>query len=125
MKASLSGVSRDSDQGVYPSGTDGDRRRAVDRVKAQASARVDVPTAPFSFAVLIKESNACTSFCANAWTCACQATDRDPGRVSAVKKMNAWTCALLTTDRDPASVIPGKKSKSVTTVIFTGPTVFF
>ena len=41
MNASFSGVSRDMDQGVYPSGTDGDRRRAV----VQATARVDVPTA--------------------------------------------------------------------------------
>ena len=55
-------------------------------------------------------------FCANG--CACQATDRDLERVSAVKKMNAWTCALLTTDRDPASVTPDKKKKSVITVFF-------
>ena len=59
---------------------------------------------PFSFAVRTKESNTCASFCANAWLCACQATDRDLERVSAVKKMNAWICALLTTNRDPASV---------------------
>ena len=76
-------------------------------MKAQASARVDVPTAPFSFAVRTKESNACASFCANAWTRACQATDRDPESVRAVKKVNAWI--RLTTDRDPASVIPDKK----------------
>ena len=32
MNASFSGVSRETDQGVFPSGTDGDRRRAVDRL---------------------------------------------------------------------------------------------
>ena len=82
-------------------------------------------------------------FCAIAWLCACQATDRDLERVSAVKKMNAWICALLMTDRDldssdtmrrvnawtcafltidqdPASVIPDKKRKSLH-CFFTGP----
>ena len=63
-------------------------------------------------------------FCANAWLCASQATDRDLERGNAVKKVNAWICALLTTDRDPASVIPDMKRKSVTTVFFYGP-VFF
>ena len=98
------------------------------RVKTQASAQL------LFFAVRTVESNTCASFCANAWTCACQATDRDLERVSAVKKMKAWTCAcqatdrdlessstmktvnawicaLLTTDHDPASVIPDKKEK--------------
>ena len=69
------------------------------------------------FSVRTKESNTSASFCANAWICSCQATDRDHERVSAVKKMNAWICALPTTDRDPASVIPEKKRKSLTTVI--------
>ena len=109
--------------------------------QAQASARVDVPTAPFSFAVRNKESNTCASFCADAWMRACQATDRKLERVSAVKKVNAWTCALLTTDRDlecsstmkkvnawicappstdhdPASVIPDMKRNSVTNDFF-------
>ena len=57
--------------------------------------------------------------------CACQATDRDLESVSAVKKMIAWICAPLTTDRDPASAIPDKKREPVTTVIFTGPNVFW
>ena len=65
-----------------------------------------------------KESNTCASFCANAWICACQATDRDFQTSSTRRKANAWMCALLTTDRDPASVILDKKRKSVTTVIF-------
>ena len=88
-----------------------------------------------------KECNTCASFCANAWICACQATDRDlesssTGRkanawmcarratdrdlekVSAVRKVNAWICASLTTDHDPASVIPDRKRKSVTTAFF-------
>ena len=51
----------------------------------------------------------CASFCPNAWLQACQATDRDLERVSAVKKMNAWICALLTTDRDSESPSTMKK----------------
>ena len=43
--------------------------------------------------------------------CACQATDRDLERVSAVKKINAWICASVTTDRDLASAIPDEKIK--------------
>ena len=50
-------------------------------MKAQASARVGVPTASFSFAVRAKESNTSASVCANVWTRACQATDRDLERV--------------------------------------------
>ena len=79
-----------------------------------------MPTAPF----LLKESNTCASFCANAWICACQATDRGLERVSAVKKMSARICILLTTDHDPASIIPHKKGKSVTIVFFYGPNAF-
>ena len=84
MNASFSGVSRDTYQGVYPSGTDGDRRRSL--VKALASARVDVPAAPFSVAVLNKESNTCESFCAHTSIFAILITDRDLERVSAVQK---------------------------------------
>ena len=69
----------------------------------------DVPTAPFSFAVLTKESNTCASFCLDSRTRACQATDRDLEGVSDVKKMNAWICALLTTDHDLVCVIPIRK----------------
>ena len=97
---------------------------------------------PFFFTVRTKESNTCPSFCANAWICACQATDRDiesqrHEKVSAwkstrqatdrdiessstMKKVNAWICALLTTDHDPASVIPENKRKSVMFVILCG-----
>ena len=108
--------------GVFPSGTDGGREESCGSlVKVQASAPVDVPTVP---AVWTMESNASASFCANAWTRAGQATDRDLESVRAVRKMNAWICALLTTDRDPASVIPDKKRKSVITESFTGPIVF-
>ena len=84
-------------------------------MKAQASARVDVPTALFFFAERTKKSDTCASFCANAWLCACQAIDRDLERASAVKKMNAWICAPPTTDHDPASVTPDKKRKYVRT----------
>ena len=93
-------------------------------VKAQASARVDVPTAPFSFAVLTKESNACTSFCANAWMCICQGTDRDLEIVGVVKKMNDWICTSPTTDHDPASDNPDRKRNYATMVFLCGPIVF-
>ena len=53
---------------------------------------VDVPTAPFSFAVRAKESNACASFCANAWICARLTTDRDLVRSNTIKRVNAWMC---------------------------------
>ena len=56
MCATFSGVSRDTDQGVEtcvqvsresdPCGTDGDGRSRGSPAQAQASARVDVPTAP-------------------------------------------------------------------------------
>ena len=56
MNASFSAVSRETDQGVYPSGKE---ESCGSPVKAQASARVDVPTAPFSFAVWTKQSTTC------------------------------------------------------------------
>ena len=49
-------------------------------------------------------------FYANAWICACQATDRDLAS-KRCEKVNAWICASLTID--PASVIPDKKGRSV------------
>ena len=64
-------------------------------------------------------------FCANAWTRARRATDRDLESSSTRRKTNAWICALLTTDHDPASVIPNKKRKSEMFVILCGPIVFF
>ena len=59
--------------------------------QAQASARVDVPTARM-FPVWTKESNTCAS----AWICTRRATDRDPE----IFNVNAWICAQSTTDRD-------------------------
>ena len=56
MNASFSGVSRDTDQGVCTSGKE---ESCGSPVKAQASARVDVPTAHFSFAVRTKQSTTC------------------------------------------------------------------
>ena len=67
--------------------------------QAQASARVDVPTARV-FPAWTKESNMSASFCVNAWICAPQATDRD----SEGFRANAWICACQATDRDPESV---------------------
>ena len=64
-------------------------------MKAQASARVDVPTARV-FPVWTMESNMSASFCVNAWICAPQATDRDPQSFN----VNAWICAQRATDRD-------------------------
>ena len=89
-------------------------------MKAQAPAGVDVPTALFFYSA-DQGSNTCASFCANAWLCACQGTDRDLVSPSTMKKVNAWICASLTTEHDPASVIPDKKRKFVTTVMFCGP----
>ena len=63
--------------------------------KAQASARVDVPTARV-FPAWTMESNMSASFCVNAWICAPQATDRDPQSFN----VNAWICAQRATDRD-------------------------
>ena len=73
---------------------------------------------PSFFAVRTTESNRSASFCANAWICACQATNRDLESVGASFCANAWTRARRTTDHDPANVNPDKKRKSVTTVIF-------
>ena len=66
--------------------------------QAQASARVDVPTARV-FPAWTMESNMSASFCVDAWMCAPQATDRDPQSFN----VNAWKCARRTTDRDPES----------------------
>ena len=46
----------------HPSGTDGDGRSCGSLVKAQASARVDVPTALHFCASRTKESNTCVQF---------------------------------------------------------------
>ena len=64
-------------------------------MKAQATARVDVPTARV-FPAWTMESNMSASFCVNAWICAPQATDRDPQSFN----VNAWICAQRATDRD-------------------------
>ena len=61
--------------------------------QAQASARVDVPTARV-FPAWTKESNACASFRANAWICVHQSTDRDLESFN----VNAWIRACQTTD---------------------------
>ena len=39
-------------------------------------------------------------FVANAWICACQATDRDLESSSTRRRVNAWICARRATDRD-------------------------
>ena len=65
------------------------------QAQAQASARVDVPTARV-FPVWTMESNVSASFCVNSWMCAPQATDRDPQSFN----VNAWICAQRATDRD-------------------------
>ena len=65
--------------------------------QAQASAWVDVPTARV-FPTWTKESNTCAV--ANAWICACQATDRDLESSSTRRKVNAWIFARRASDRD-------------------------
>ena len=112
MNASFSGVSRDTDQGLPVWNRWRQEENCGSLVKAQASARLDVPTAPVFFLQCGPRRPTRVQVFANAWTRACQATDRDLERVNAVKKVNAWICALLATDRDPASVIPDKKRTS-------------
>ena len=65
-------------------------------MKAQASVRVDVPTAPFFYAVRKGVQRVCKFLCE---TRACQASDRDLENVRAVKKVNAWICSF--TDKRP------------------------
>ena len=115
VRASFSGVARDTDQAVetcvqisqesHPSGTDGDRERAVGSLaQVQASVRVDVPTAPHFFC----------------------STDQGVQHVCAsFHHDDAWICARQTTDRDLVSVIQERKKnrkkeecKSVTSVFF-------
>ena len=79
-------------------------------MKAQASARVDVPTARV-FPVWTMESNMSASFCVNAWICAPQATDRDPQSFN----VNAWICAQRATDRDLESVFVKRESECLDT----------
>ena len=74
------------------------------KAQAQASARVDVPTARV-FPVWTKESNTSASFCVNAWICAPQATDRDPQSFN----VNAWICTCQATDRGLESVFVKRK----------------
>ena len=65
-------------------------------MKAQASARVDVPTAPFFFCSEDHGvQHVCKFFCECLPTCL-SGTDRDLERVSAVKRVNAWICTLRT-----------------------------
>ena len=108
-------------------------------VKAQASARVDVPTVLFFFSADQGVQHVCKFLCecldtctratdrdlesssgrrkANAWIRGRQATDRDLAS-KRCEKVNAWICAPPTTNHDPASVIPDKKRKSMTTFFF-------
>ena len=121
MSASFSGVFRGTDQRVEtclqvsresdPSRTDGDGRSCGSHVKAQASARVDVPTAPHYVAVRTKESNSCVQvFQENAWICARPTTHRDL-ESQRHEKVNAWIWARPTTHHDLESVIPDKKKE--------------
>ena len=75
------------------------KRGCGTNAQAQASARVDVPTARV-FPAWTMESNMSASFCTNGWICACQATDRDLESVFVKRKVNAWICAQSATDRD-------------------------
>ena len=61
----------------HPSGTDGGRRRAADRLYRHRRQHGRTCPQPFFIAVRTKESDMCASFRATAWICACQATDRD------------------------------------------------
>ena len=63
--------------------------------QAQASARVDVPTARV-FPAWTMESDMSARFCTNAWICALSTTDRDLENFN----VNAWIRTCQATDRD-------------------------
>ena len=69
------------------------------QAQAQATARVDVPTAA-AFLCGPRSPTCLQVFVANAWICACQATDRDLESSSTRRRVNAWICARRATDRD-------------------------
>ena len=105
----------------HPSGTDGDGKTCGSAAQAQASARVDVPTAPHFFLQCGPRSPRCMYMC---FFCE-----------------NAWICARRTKHHDLASAIPDKKGgkkrerergrqkrkqcKSETVVIFSTDLMFF
>ena len=70
-------------------------------MKAQASARVDVPTARHCFVVRTMESNAYVHVFLR----------RMLGCVQRHEKVNAWLCARRTIDHDLVRVIPDQKEK--------------
>ena len=82
-------------------------------MKAQASARVDVPTPRHFFVVPTKEPNTSVHvfFYDDAWICAGPTTDGDL-ESQRHERVNAWILARPTTDHDLVSVIPDKKEKS-------------
>ena len=105
MCATCSGVSRDTAQGVetcvevsrssHPSGTDGNGRRAVDRLcRHRRQHGWTCPQLHTFFAVRTKASNTCVqvSFYKDAWICARRTTDRD-FESQRHEKANAWICA--------------------------------
>ena len=80
-------------------------------MKAQASARLDVPAAPPFFALRTKESNTCVQFFhENAWICARPTTDRDLEKSQRHEKVNLWICARPTT-HDLVSIIPDNEEQ--------------
>ena len=105
--ASFSGVARDTVQGVetcvqvsresHPSGTDGDRRRAVDRLRRyRRQHRWTCPQLRHFFVVRTKESNTCVHVFLReiAWIRARPTTDRDL-ESQRHEKVHAWPCARL------------------------------
>ena len=84
-------------------------------MKAQASARVDVPAC----FLCVPRSPTRVKFCVvNAWICACQTTDRDFESVFVKTKVNAWICAP--THHRTRSCTREKSAISVTSLISCG-----
>ena len=104
MNVSFSGVSRDTAQGVEThvqvsrdsclSGTDGDRISCGSLAQAQASARVDVPTAPHFFLQWRRTRSPTQHVC-----------------TSLICRENVSMCARPTPDRDLGSVIQDNKKE--------------
>ena len=118
----FSKVARDTDQGVetcvrvsresHRSGTDGDRRRAVDHTGTGVSMGGRTHTSPLFWGVRTKQSNTCVQvfFHENAWICAPRTTDRDL-ESQPHEQLNAWMCARQTVPTVIMSLADKKKNK--------------
>ena len=99
----------------HPSGTDGDRRRAVNRPSRHRRQHGWTWPQPFFLQCGSKVHDVFAGFVRMLGN----VHDRQPSVILifiTMKKLNAWICAPPTTDPDHASVIPDKKRELVSTV---------